>query len=123
MPFLDGRMSSLLFDSIVPLVGDLLLPVLVLLNLLDSVANNLEGLLHLEVLHIFVIVEVVGELEQLIDFFFLLLLELLLSLGPRRFLALLRLALGLIGQSPKADRFLVVEVNRFARRPHRISCH
>ena len=89
MPFLDGRMSSLLFDSIVPLVGDLLLPVLVLLNLLDSVANNLEGLLHLEVLHIFVIVEVVGELEQIIDFFFFFFLDLLFGLGPSGLRALL----------------------------------
>ena len=84
-------LENLLLSSLIPLLSDLLFPVLVLLDLFHTVLDDGESLSNLEVLHILVIVEIVGKLEQLINFSLLLVLLLLLCGRPCRLLALLRL--------------------------------
>lgn len=74
--------SFLLRSCIVPLLGDLLLPVLVLLDLADSLFDDAEDLSDLEVLHVLVVVEFVRKFKQLVDFCFFLFFKLLLGLGP-----------------------------------------
>jgi hypothetical protein len=81
--------AGFLLDCLIPFVSDLLLPVVVILDFLHSVADNLERLLHLEVLHELVVIKIVGELEQIVDLSFLFLFDLLLGLGPGGLAALL----------------------------------
>jgi hypothetical protein len=86
--------SSLLFVGLVPLSGDIFLPVRVLGNLIDTVLDNSESLSDLVVLHIFFVVQLVGEFKQLIDLSFLVIFDLLSSLCPRGFLSFLALLAG-----------------------------
>ena len=79
---------------VVPLLGDLLFPVLILLDLVDSVLDDGEDLPDLEILHVLVIVKLISEFKQFINFSFLGIFLLLFSDCPRRFLPfLLRFAL------------------------------
>ena len=76
--------SLLLFkgSGLVPFFSDLLLPVLVRLDLFDSVLDDGEGLSNLEVLHELIIVQVISELEQLVYFCLLVILLFLFGGGP-----------------------------------------
>lgn len=78
-------------QGLVPLVSEFRLPVLVLLDLGDALADDLERLADLKVLQILVVVKVVSELEESVDLCLFVILLLLLGLGPSRFAALLRL--------------------------------
>lgn len=76
---------------LVPLLRHLLLPVVVLLDLIDSILDDGQSLSDLIVLHVLFVVQVVCELNQLINLFFFLIFELFLAHGPSR------LALALLG--------------------------
>ena len=66
-------------------VSDLLFPVWFFGNLINAVFDNSQGLSHLIILHVLLIVEFVGEFEQLVDFSLLGIFLLLLGHGPGRF--------------------------------------
>ena len=73
---------SLFIGFVVPFLGHLLLPVLIFLDLINTVLDDLEGKFDLLVLHVLIVVELVGEFEKLINFLLLRFLLLLFSGGP-----------------------------------------
>ena len=77
---------------LVPLISDILFPVLILFDLVDSVLDDSEGLSDLVVLHVLFIVKVVGKLNKVIDFGLFLVFLLLWGHGPCWLLRFLGLA-------------------------------
>jgi hypothetical protein len=66
-----SSLFSLLLNGLIPFLGNILLPVLILPNFIYPLSNNLKCLSHLEILHEFVIIEIICELQQIINFLFL----------------------------------------------------
>jgi hypothetical protein len=85
-----GLRSLLFFESsgLIPLLCDLLLPVLVGLDLFHSVLDDGEGLSNFKIFHELVIIEVVGKLQELVYFCLFVILLLLLGCGPSWLLTL-----------------------------------
>ena len=85
---------SIILSCTVPLLGHVLLPLLVFSDLLDPVLNNGERLPNLIVLHVLLIIQIVGKLNEVVDFLFFMFLFHFGCHGPRRSrLAFLRLEL------------------------------
>lgn len=77
-------LRSFLLGLLVPFSSNSLLPVLVFRDFVDPVLDDFEGQFYLLVLHVFVVVELVGELEEVINLLFLFFLLLLRSCCPSR---------------------------------------
>ena len=80
--------ASLAFGSsfglirLVPLLGDLFLPVRLLRQLVHSILNDRQSLPHFIVLHVLLIVKFVHKFQQVVNLGLLFLLNLFCSLGP-----------------------------------------
>lgn len=74
--------TSLFGIGLVPLLGDLFLPIWLLSNFCDAVLDDGKSLSDFIVLHVLLVVKFVCELKQFIDFCLLILFNLLFSLGP-----------------------------------------
>jgi hypothetical protein len=75
-------LQLLFLGGLVPLLRDLLLPVLVLLDLVDPVFDNGEDLPNFKIVHVLIVVQLVRKFEQIVNFSLLLVLLLLFSCGP-----------------------------------------
>jgi hypothetical protein len=87
--FALGFRSGLLFLGLVPLLYEFVLPAHLVGDFVDPILDNCKSLAHLIILHVLLIIQLVGELKQLVNLSFLGVLLLLLSDCPRRLLALL----------------------------------
>ena len=74
------------FGCLVPLLCDIFLPVVVLLNFLDSILNDCQCLPYLVVLHVLFIIKIVCKFYEVFNFFVSLVVLLLFGSCPRRFL-------------------------------------
>ena len=89
---LVGLRSLLIFESsgLIPLLCDLLLPVLVGLDLFHSVLDDGEGLSNFKIFHELIIVQVIGKLEEIVYFCLLVILLVFLGGSPSWLLTLFR---------------------------------
>jgi hypothetical protein len=71
--------------GLVPLLGDFLLPVGILLHLGNTLLYYRQRLTHLQVFHIFLIIQLISELQQVVNIFLLCIHLLLLCHRPGRF--------------------------------------
>ena len=58
--------------SFIPLVDDFIFPVGVFFDFFDSVFDDAEDLSYFEVVHVFVVVQFIGEFKQVVDLSFFL---------------------------------------------------
>ena len=62
----------------IPFLGNILLPVGILLDLVDSILDDRESLTDLKIIHILLVIKFISELKEVIDFLFFLLLHIFL---------------------------------------------
>jgi len=84
--FLLLWLSLSILNSLIPLFSNLLLPVLILFDFSNSVFNDCKCLFDFEVVHVLIIVKIVCEFKELINFLLLILFLLFLSRSPCRLL-------------------------------------
>lgn len=65
---------SIIIGGIIPLLSYFSFPVLIFLNLLDSIFNNSQCLSHFKVVHEFLVIKFISKLQQIIYFLLLFLL-------------------------------------------------